>query len=73
MNFANNLYNWLSGMAFSIFGIVLIFFGVKAVMEKSLVKTLLSVIGLLVCVVFLFNPAGVRDVLLELGNMILGA
>ena len=71
MNLANNLYNWLSGMAFSIFGIVLIFFGVKAVMEKSIVKTLLSVVGLLVCVVFLFNPAGVRDWLLELGNMLL--
>jgi len=71
MNLGNNLFNWLSGMALSAFSVILFITGIKMVIEKSVMKAIFSIIGLLICVVFLFNPAGVRDWLLELGNMLL--
>ena len=71
MNFGQNLYNWFLSNAQSLvlLAIVVIglYLGFKREFSKLIGFLIIAIIGLV------FNAAGVKDILLELFNRIIGA
>lgn len=72
MNFGTNLNNWflenakpLVMMGFSLIGIYLIY-------KKEFTKLIGFLVVAVIAVLLVFNGTGVKDVLLQLGNKILG-
>ena len=71
MNFGQNLYNWFLDNAQSLVAIVVIglFLGFKREFSKLIGFLIIA----LIAVGLVFNAAGVKDVLLNLFNRIIGA
>ena len=69
MNFGQNLYNWFLSNAQSLVLMAIAVIGVYLGFKREFSK----LIGFLVIVGLVFNAAGVKDVLLQLFNKIIGA
>lgn len=72
MNFGPNLYNWLAVNAQSLVLVGLIIVGVVLLLKREISKFIGLLVAAIIAVLLVFNTAGVKDVLLELGNKILG-
>ncbi|EHQ8838495.1 TPA: hypothetical protein ACJOFG_000668 [Streptococcus agalactiae] len=70
MNFGQNLYNWFLSNAQSLVLLAIVVIGLYLGFKREFSK----LIGFLIIAVGLvFNAAGVKDILLELFNRIIGA
>ena len=69
MNFGQNLYQWFLSNAQSLVLMAIVVIGIYLGFKREFSK----LIGLLVAVGLVFNAGGVKDVLLELFNKIIGA
>ena len=72
MNFGQNLYNWFLSNAQSLVLMAIAVIGVYLGFKREFPNLLLLVIAL-IAVGLVFNAAGVKDVLLQLFNKIIGA
>jgi len=73
MNFGQNLYNWFLSNAQSLvllaIVVIILFLGFKREVSKLIGFLIIAIIA----VGLVFNAAGVKDILLELFNRIIGA
>ena len=72
MNFGQNLLDWFTSQAQSIVVLAIIVIGIFLGMKREITKLVTFLIVAILAVGFVFNPMGVKDVLLELFNRILG-
>lgn len=72
MNFGQNIFTWLGVEAGYLVLVGLVIIGVYLVLKREFSKLLGFVFVALIAVGFVFNPIGVKDVLLEFFNKILG-
>ena len=70
MNFGQNLYNWFLSNAQSL---VLMAIGIYLGFKREFSKLIGFLVIALIAVGLVFNAGGVKDVLLELFNRIIGA
>ena len=70
MNFGQNLYNWFLSNAQSL---VLMVIGIYLGFKREFSKLIGFLVIALIAVGLVFNAGGVKDVLLELFNRIIGA
>lgn len=73
MNFGSNLFNWFISNAQNLLLVGLAVFGIYLILKKETSKLIGFVIIAIVAVLLIFNTTGVKDVLLSLGNNIIGA
>lgn len=73
MNFGQNLLNWLVAQAQPLVLIGIVVIGLILLFKREFSKLIGFSIIALIAVVAVFNPAGIKDVLLNLGNQIIGA
>ena len=71
MNFGQNLYNWFLSNAQSLVLLAIVVIGIGFKREFS--KLIGFLIIAIIAVGLVFNAAGVKDILLELFNRIIGA
>ena len=69
MNFGQNLYNWFLSNAQSLVLLAIVVIGLYLGFKREFSKLIIS----LIAVGLVFNAAGVKDILLELFNKIIGA
>ena len=69
MNFGQNLYNWFLSNAQSLVLLAIVVIGFKREFSKLIGFLIIAIIA----VGLVFNAAGVKDILLELFNRIIGA
>ena len=69
MNFGQNLYNWFLSNAQSLVLLAIVVIGLKREFSKLIGFLIIAIIA----VGLVFNAAGVKDILLELFNRIIGA
>lgn len=73
MNFGLNFYNWLvsnaQGLALAAIAAVGLYFAVK----REFTKLLGTAVVLIIAIGFVFNAAGVKDILLNLFNTVFSA
>ena len=73
MNFGQNLYNWFLSNAQSLVLMADAFIGVYLGFKREFSKLIGFLIIAIIAVGLVFNAAGVKDILLELFNRIIGA
>ena len=73
MNFGQNLYNWFLSNAQSLVLLALVVFGLYLGFKREFSKLIGFLVVSLVAVGLVFNADGVKDILLELFNKIIGA
>ena len=72
MNFGQNLYNWFLSNAQSLVLLAIVVIGLYLGFKREFSK-LIGLIIAIIAVGLVFNAAGVKDILLELFNRIIGA
>lgn len=73
MNFGQNLYNWFLSNAQSLVLLAIVVIGLYLVFKMEFSKLIGFLVVSLVAVGLVFNAEGVKDILLELFNKIIGA
>ncbi|MBK4779139.1 hypothetical protein [Streptococcus lactarius] len=73
MNFGQNLYNWFLSNAQSLVLLAIVVFGLYLGFKREFSKLIGFLIIAIIAVGLVFNAAGVKDILLELFNRIIGA
>ena len=73
MNFGQNLYNWFLSNAQSLVLLVIVVIGLYLGFKREFSKLIGFLVVSLVAVGLVFNAEGVKDILLELFNKIIGA
>ena len=73
MNFGQNLYNWFLSNAQSLVLLSLVVIGLYLGFKREFSKLIGFLVVSLVAVGLVFNADGVKDILLELFNKIIGA
>ena len=73
MNFGQNLYNWFLSNAQSLMLLAIVVIGLYLVFKMEFSKLIGFLVISLVAVGLVFNAEGVKDILLELFNKIIGA
>lgn len=73
MNFGQNLYNWFLSNAQSLVLLTIVVIGLYLGFKREFSKLIGFLVVSLVAVGLVFNADGVKDILLELFNKIIGA
>ena len=73
MNFGQNLYNWFLSNAQSLVLMAIVVIGIYLGFKREFSKLIGFLVVALVAVGLVFNASGVKDVLLQLFNKIIGA
>ncbi|OKZ72873.1 MAG: hypothetical protein BHV87_11590 [Clostridiales bacterium 36_14] len=73
MNFGQNLYNWFLSNAQSLVLLAIVVIGLYLGFKRKFSKLIGFLVVSLVAVGLVFNADGVKDILLELFNKIIGA
>lgn len=73
MNFGQNLYNWFLSNAQSLVLLAIVVIGLYLGFKREFPKLIGFLIIAIIAVGLVFNAAGVKDILLELFNKIIGA
>ncbi|CTO36062.1 hypothetical protein ACREYU_08950 [Streptococcus pneumoniae] len=73
MNFGQNLYNWFLSNAQSLVLLEIVVIGLYLGFKRKFSKLIGFLIIAIIAVGLVFNAAGVKDILLELFNRIIGA
>ncbi|BDQ49568.1 hypothetical protein EfsSVR2281_13790 [Enterococcus faecalis] len=73
MNFGQNLYNWFLSNAQSLVLLAIVVIGLYLDFKREFSKLIGFIIIAIIAVGLVFNAAGVKDILLELFNRIIGA
>lgn len=73
MNFGQNLYNWFLSNAQSLVLLAIVVIGLCLGFKREFSKLIGFLIIAIIAVGLVFNAAGVKDILLELFNRIIGA
>ena len=73
MNFGQNLYNWFLSNAQSLVLLAIVVIGLYLGFKREVSKLIGFLVVSLVAVGLVFNADGVKDILLELLNKIIGA
>ena len=73
MNFGQNLYNWFLSNAQSLVLLAIVVIGLYLGFKREFRKLIGFLIIAIIAVGLVFNAAGVKDILLELFNRIIGA
>ena len=73
MNFGQNLYNWFLSNAQSLVLLAIVVIGLYLSFKREFSKLIGFLIVAIIAVGLVFNAAGVKDILLELFNRIIGA
>lgn len=73
MNFGQNLYNWFLSNAQSLVLLAIVVIGLYLGFKREFSKLIGFLIISLIAVGLVFNASGVKDILLELFNKIIGA
>ena len=73
MNFGQNLYNWFLSNAQSLVLLAIVVIGLYLGLKREFSKLIGFLVVSLVAVGLVFNADGVKDILLELFNKIIGA
>ena len=73
MNFGQNLYNWFLSNAQSLVLMAIVVIGIYLGFKREFSKLIGFLVIALIAVGLVFNAGGVKDVLLELFNRIIGA
>ncbi|WP_017472856.1 hypothetical protein [Amphibacillus jilinensis] len=73
MNFGQNIYNWFLDNAQSLVLMAIVMIGIYLGFKREFSKLIGFLIIALVAVGLVFNTSGVKDVLLNLFNRIIGA
>ena len=73
MNFGQNLYNWFLSNAQSLVLLAIVVIGLYLGFKRVFSKLIGFLIIAIIAVGLVFNAAGVKDILLELFNRIIGA
>lgn len=73
MNFGQNLYNWFLSNAQSLVLLAIVVIGLYLGFKREFIKLIGFLIIAIIAVGLVFNAAGVKDILLELFNRIIGA
>lgn len=73
MNFGQNLYNWFLSNAQSLVLLAIVVIGLDLGFKREFSKLIGFLIIAIIAVGLVFNAAGVKDILLELFNRIIGA
>ncbi|MEH7781445.1 hypothetical protein V7315_17045 [Bacillus safensis] len=73
MNFGQNLYNWFLSNAQSLVLMAIVVIGIYLGFKREFSKLIGFLIITLVAVGLVFNASGVKDVLLNLFNRIIGS
>ena len=73
MNFGQNLYNWFLSNAQSLVLLAIVVIGLYLGFKRECSKLIGFLIIAIIAVGLVFNAAGVKDILLELFNRIIGA
>ncbi|HBH1883571.1 TPA: hypothetical protein ACOOVD_002207 [Streptococcus pneumoniae] len=73
MNFGQNLYNWFLSNAQSLVLLAIVVIGLYLGFKCEFSKLIGFLIIAIIAVGLVFNAAGVKDILLELFNRIIGA
>lgn len=73
MNFGQNLYNWFLSNAQSLVLMAIVVIGIYLGFKREFSKLIGFLIIALVAVGLVFNASGVKDVLLNLFNRIIGS
>ena len=73
MNFGQNLYNWFLSIAQSLVLLAIVVIGLSLGFKREFSKLIGFLVVSLVAVGLVFNADGVKDILLELFNKIIGA
>lgn len=73
MNFGQNLYNWFLSNAQSLVLLAIVVIGLYLGFKREFSKLIGFLVVSLVAVGLVFNADGVKDILLELFNKIIGA
>ena len=73
MNFGNNLYQWFLSNAQSLVLMAIVVIGIYLGFKREFSKLIGFLVVALIAVGLVFNAGGVKDVLLELFNKIIGA
>ena len=73
MNFGQNLYNWFLTNAQSLVLLAIVVIGLYLGFKREFSKLIGFLVIALIAVGLVFNAAGVKDILLELFNKIIGA
>ena len=73
MNFGLNLYNWLLSNAQPLVLVAIVVIGLYLGFKREFTKLIGFLVVAMLSVGLVFNAAGVKDVLLNLFNQILGA
>ncbi|HIH3074076.1 FIG086557: Conjugation related protein [Streptococcus pneumoniae] len=73
MNFGQNLYNWFLSNAQSLVLLAIVVIGLHLGFKREFSKLIGFLIIAIIAVGLVFNAAGVKDILLELFNRIIGA
>lgn len=73
MNFGQNLYNWFLSNAQSLVLLAIVVIGLYLGFKREFGKLIGFLIIAIIAVGLVFNAAGVKDILLELFNRIIGA
>lgn len=72
MSFGQNFYDWLLGNAQPLILAAIVIIAVYLGYKRELTKMIGFLVIAIIVVVMVYNTAGVKDLLLELGNKILG-
>ena len=72
MNFGNNLYQWFLSNAQSLVLMAIVVIGIYLGFKREFSKLIGFLVVALIAVGLVFNAGGVKDVLLELFNKIIG-
>lgn len=73
MNFGQNLYNWFLSNAQSLILLAIVVIGLYLRFKREFSKLIGFLVIALIAVGLVFNAAGVKNLLLELFNKIIGA
>ena len=73
MNFGQNLYNWFLSNAQSLVLLAIVVIGLYLGLKREFSKLIGFLVVSLIAVGLVFNADGVKDILLELFNKIIGA
>ena len=73
MNFGQNLYNWFLSNAQSLVLLAIVVIGLYLGFKREFSKLIGFLVVSLVAVGLVFNAKGVKDIILELFNKIIGA
>ncbi|BDU80835.1 hypothetical protein [Clostridium perfringens] len=73
MNFGQNLYNWFLSNAQSLVLMAIVIIGVYLGFKREFSKLIGFIIVALISVGLVFNASGVKNILLELFNKIIGS